>query len=95
MHLFAEIKNIDYLIDVFDRKKFSLMVADTKAIPEGKQILLKYRLNYWLNYRIPGMIPSISTFYMLSNELCQTICKLLVLKNKMNYFIVGSKPFLN
>lgn len=39
-------------VPVFDGKKFRLIVAATKAIPEGKQILLKYRLSYWSNPHI-------------------------------------------
>jgi hypothetical protein len=44
-------------VPVFDGEKFRLIVVATKAIPEGKQILLKYRLSYWLNPRIPNPIP--------------------------------------
>ena len=29
----------------------------TKADPDGKQILLKYRFSYWLNPRIPSPVP--------------------------------------
>lgn len=39
-------------VPVFDGKKFRLIVVATKAIPKSKQILLKYRLSYWLNPRI-------------------------------------------
>lgn len=45
-------------VTVFDGKKFRLIVAATKAIPVGKQILLKYRLSYWLNPRIPNLVPT-------------------------------------
>jgi SET domain len=41
---------------VFDGQKFRLIIAATKAIPHGKQILLKYRLSYWLNPRIPNPV---------------------------------------
>lgn len=44
-------------VPVFDGEKFRLIVATTKAIPNGKQILLKYRLSYWLNPRIPNPVP--------------------------------------
>ena len=44
-------------VTVFDGKKFRLIVAATKAIPDGKQILLKYRFSYWLNPRIPNPVP--------------------------------------
>jgi SET domain-containing protein len=44
-------------VPVFDGEKFRLIVAATRAIPEGKQILLKYRLSYWLNPRIPNPVP--------------------------------------
>jgi len=43
-------------VTVFDGEKFRLIVAATKAIPDGKQILLKYRLSYWLNPRIPNPV---------------------------------------
>jgi hypothetical protein len=43
-------------VPVFDGEKFRLIVAATKAIPNGKQILLKYRLSYWLNPRIPNPV---------------------------------------
>lgn len=33
---------------VFDGKKFRLIIAATRPIPEGRQILLKYRQSYWL-----------------------------------------------
>lgn len=42
---------------VFDGEKFRLIVAATKAVPDGKQILLKYRLSYWLNPDIPNPVP--------------------------------------
>jgi len=45
-------------VTVFDGKKFRLIVAATKAIPDGKQILLKYRLSYWLNPRVPNPVPT-------------------------------------
>ena len=45
-------------VPVFDGKKFRLIVAATKAIPYGKQILLKYRLSYWLNPHIPNPVPT-------------------------------------
>jgi SET domain-containing protein len=45
-------------VTVFDGKKFRLIVVATKAIPDGKQILLKYRLSYWLNPRIPNPVPT-------------------------------------
>ncbi len=45
-------------VPVFDGEKFRLIVAATKAIPNGKQILLKYRLSYWLNPRIPNPVPT-------------------------------------
>lgn len=45
-------------VPVFDGEKFRLIVAATKAIPDGKQILLKYRLSYWLNPRIPSPVPT-------------------------------------
>ena len=44
-------------VPVFDGEKFRLIVVATKAIPDGKQILLKYRLSYWLNLRIPNPVP--------------------------------------
>ena len=44
-------------VPVFDGEKFRLIVAATKAVPEGKQILLKYRFSYWLNPRIPNPVP--------------------------------------
>ena len=44
-------------VPIFDGEKFRLIVAATKAVPEGKQILLKYRLSYWLNPRIPNPVP--------------------------------------
>ncbi|MEZ0270220.1 MAG: SET domain-containing protein-lysine N-methyltransferase [Nitrososphaeraceae archaeon] len=43
-------------VPVFDGEKFRLIVAATKAIPDGKQILLKYRLSYWLNPLIPNPV---------------------------------------
>ena len=45
-------------VPVFDGKKFRLIVAATKAIPYGTQILLKYRLSYWLNPHIPNPVPT-------------------------------------
>lgn len=45
-------------IPVFDGKKFRLIVAATKAIQESKQILLKYRLSYWLNPHIQNPVPT-------------------------------------
>jgi hypothetical protein len=45
-------------VPVFDGEKFRLIVAATKAIPDGKQILLKYRLSYWLNPLIPNPVPT-------------------------------------
>lgn len=45
-------------VPVFDGEKFRLIVAATKAIPYGKQILLKYRLSYWLNPHIPNPVPT-------------------------------------
>lgn len=45
-------------VPVFDGKKFRLIVAATRAIPGGKQILLKYRLSYWLNPHIPNPVPT-------------------------------------
>jgi hypothetical protein len=45
-------------VPVFDGEKFRLIVMATKAIPNGKQILLKYRLSYWLNPRIPNPVPT-------------------------------------
>ena len=42
---------------VFDGQKFRLIVVATKAIPKGKQILLKYRLSYWSNLVIPNPVP--------------------------------------
>jgi len=44
-------------VPLFDGEKFRLIVVATKAIPDGKQILLKYRLSYWLNLRIPNPVP--------------------------------------
>jgi len=44
-------------VPLFDGEKFRLIVVATKAIPDGKQILLKYRLSYWLNLRIPNLVP--------------------------------------
>jgi hypothetical protein len=44
-------------VPVFDGEKFRLIVVATKTIAEGKQILLKYRLSYWLNPRIPNPVP--------------------------------------
>lgn len=44
-------------VPVFDGEKFRLIVPATKAIPDGKQILLKYRLSYWLNPRISNPVP--------------------------------------
>ena len=44
-------------VPVFDGEKFRLIIAATKAIPDGKQILLKYRFSYWLNPRIPSPVP--------------------------------------
>jgi hypothetical protein len=43
-------------VPVFDGEKFRLIVAATKAIPVGKQILLKYRLSYWSNPRIQNPV---------------------------------------
>ena len=45
-------------VPVFDGRKFRLIVVATKAIPENKQILLKYRLSYWLNPHIQNPIPT-------------------------------------
>jgi SET domain len=45
-------------VPVFDGEKFRLIVVATKAIPDGKQILLKYRLSYWLNSHIPNPVPT-------------------------------------
>lgn len=44
-------------VPVFDGEKFRLVVAATKPIPDGNQILLKYRLSYWLNPRIANPVP--------------------------------------
>ncbi len=44
-------------VPLFDGEKFRLIIVATKAIPRGKQILLKYRLSYWLNLRIPNPVP--------------------------------------
>jgi SET domain-containing protein len=44
-------------VPVFDGQKFRLIVVATKAIPKGKQILLKYRLSYWANPVIPNQVP--------------------------------------
>ena len=44
-------------VPVFDGEKFRLIVVATKAVPEGKQVLLKYRLSYWLNPHIPDPVP--------------------------------------
>lgn len=44
-------------VPVFDGEKFRLIVAATKAIPDGKQIFLKYRHSYWLNPRIQNPVP--------------------------------------
>ena len=44
-------------VPLFDGEKFRLIVVATKAIPDGKQILLKYRLSYWLNLHIPNPVP--------------------------------------
>ena len=46
-------------VPLFDGEKFRLMVTATKAILEGKQILLKYRLSYWLNPRIPNPVATL------------------------------------
>lgn len=43
-------------VPIFDGEKFRLIVAATKAIPEGTQILLKYRPSYWLNPHIPNPV---------------------------------------
>ena len=45
-------------VPVFDGRKFRLIVVATKAIPENKQILLKYRLSYWLNPHIQNPVPT-------------------------------------
>ena len=45
-------------VPVFDGEKFRLIVAATKAIPDGKQILLKYLASYWLNPHIPNPVPT-------------------------------------
>ncbi len=44
-------------VPVFDGEKFRLIIIAIKAIPYGKQILLRYRLSYWLNPRIPSSVP--------------------------------------
>jgi hypothetical protein len=44
-------------VPVFDGEKFRLIIIAIKAIPYGKQILLRYRLSYWLNPRIPNSVP--------------------------------------
>lgn len=44
-------------VPVFDGKKFRLIVVAIKAIPECKQILIKYRPSYWLNPHIPNPVP--------------------------------------
>jgi SET domain-containing protein len=44
-------------VPVFDGEKFRLIIVAIKTIAEGKQILLKYRLSYWLNRRIPKPVP--------------------------------------
>jgi len=44
-------------VPVFDGQKFRLIVVATKAIPERKQILLKYSLSYWSNPTIPNPVP--------------------------------------
>ncbi len=44
-------------VPVFDGQKFRLIVVAKKAIPKGKQILLKYRLSYWVNPVIPNPVP--------------------------------------
>jgi hypothetical protein len=38
---------------VFDGKKFRLIIAATRPIPKGKQILLKYRQSYWADSADP------------------------------------------
>jgi hypothetical protein len=45
-------------VPVFDGEKFRLIIVATKAIAEGKQILLKYRFSYWLNPQIPSPVPT-------------------------------------
>lgn len=45
-------------VPVFDGKKFRLIVVATKAIRKSKQILLKYRLSYWLNPHIQNPVPT-------------------------------------
>jgi hypothetical protein len=45
-------------VPLFDGKKFRLIVVATKAISKSKQILLKYRLSYWLNPHIQNPIPT-------------------------------------
>ena len=44
-------------VPIFDGLIFRLIVVATKAIPKGKQILLKYRFSYWLNQTIPNPVP--------------------------------------
>lgn len=38
---------------VFDGRKFRLIIAATRPIPKGNQILLKYRQSYWLGAQDP------------------------------------------
>lgn len=42
---------------IFDGDKFRLIIAATRHIMEGKQILLKYNNSYWSNMQIPAPIP--------------------------------------
>jgi hypothetical protein len=44
-------------VPVFDGKKFRLIVAATKPIEEGQQILLRYRPTYWLSCTVQKRIP--------------------------------------
>lgn len=43
---------------IFDGEKFRLIIIAIRAIPEGKQILLKYRASYWSNPLLPNPIPT-------------------------------------
>ena len=43
-------------VPVFDGEKFRLIIAATKPVLEGRQILLKYHASYWPSSRIPDLV---------------------------------------
>jgi len=53
----SEVNSNAVWVPVFDGEKFRLIIIAIKAIPYGKQILLRYRRSYWLNPLAPNSVP--------------------------------------